>query len=65
MAKDVLYDTLNREDPNWRKYHEQIAYKAVRTFQPTVKKAFVIDDAVIRRLGKKMPGLMNPMFNPI
>ena len=23
MGKDVLYDTLNREDLNWRKYHEQ------------------------------------------
>ena len=22
MGKDVLYDTMNREDLNWRKYHE-------------------------------------------
>ncbi len=57
MGKDVLYDTLNREDLNWRKYHEQIAYKAVRTFQGAVKKAFVVDDSVILRFGKKMPGI--------
>ncbi len=29
MGKDVLYDTMNREDLNWRKCHELIAYKAV------------------------------------
>ena len=23
MGKDVLYDTLNREDLNWRRHHEQ------------------------------------------
>lgn len=57
MGKDVLYDTLNREDLNWRKYHEQIAYRAVRTFQSAVKKAFVVDDSVIQRFGKKMPGI--------
>ena len=39
MGKDVLYDTLNREDLNWRKYHEHIAYRALRTFQGAVKKA--------------------------
>ena len=26
LGKDVLYDTLNREDLNWQKLHEQIAY---------------------------------------
>ena len=57
MGKDVLYDTLNREDLNWRKYHEQIASKAVRTFQEGDKKAFVVDDSVIQRFGQKMPGV--------
>jgi len=28
-GKDVLYDTMNREDLNWRKYHAHIARKAV------------------------------------
>ena len=27
MGKDVLYDTMNREDLNWRKYHQQITIK--------------------------------------
>ena len=57
MGKDVLYDTLNREDLNWRKYHEQIAYKAVHTFQTAAKQAFVVDDSVIQRFGKHMPGI--------
>ena len=34
-----------------------IASKAVRTFQSSVKKAFVVDDSVIQRFGKKMPGI--------
>jgi hypothetical protein len=38
MGKDVLYDTMNREDLNWRKYHEHIAHKAVQAFQSTDKK---------------------------
>lgn len=57
MGKDVLYDTLNREDLSWRKYHEKIAFKAVRSVQGAVKKAFVVDDSVIQRFGKKMPGI--------
>ena len=57
MGKDVLYDTLNREDLNWRKYHEQIAYKAVHTCQTAAKQAFVVDDSVIQRFGKHMPGI--------
>ncbi|KAF3981058.1 MAG: transposase [Methylococcales symbiont of Hymedesmia sp. n. MRB-2018] len=57
MGKDVLYDTMNREDLNWRKCHELIAYKTVRTFQTGIKKAFVVDDSVVQRFGKKMPGI--------
>ena len=57
MGKDVLYDTMNREDLNWRKCHEQIAYKAVKTLKPTSKKAFVVDDSIVQRFGKKMPGV--------
>jgi SRSO17 transposase len=57
MGKDVLYDTMNREDLNWRKCHELIAYKAVRSFQTGIKKAFVVDDSVVQRFGKKMPGI--------
>jgi len=32
MGKDVLYDTMNREDLNWRKCHELIASKAIKSF---------------------------------
>jgi SRSO17 transposase len=57
MGKDVLYDTLNREDLNWRKLHELIASKAVSNFKGGAKRAFVVDDSVIQRFGKKMPGI--------
>jgi hypothetical protein len=30
MGKDVLYDTINREDLNWRKYHELLASQTVK-----------------------------------
>jgi hypothetical protein len=35
MGKDVLYDTMNREDLNWRKLHEQVAYKAIQALKPS------------------------------
>ena len=57
MGKDVLYDTMNREDLNWRKCHELIAYKATQSFRKGIKKAFVVDDSVVQRFGKKMPGI--------
>ena len=49
MGKDVLYDTMNREDLDWRKYHGQIAYKTVRTLKAPGKKAYVVDDSVLFR----------------
>ena len=57
MGKDVLYDTMNREDLNWRKFHEQIAHKTVQALKPSGKKAYVVDDTVAPRFGKKMPGI--------
>ena len=57
MGKDVLYDTMNREDLNWRKLHEQIAHKTVQALKPSGKKAYVVDDTVAPRFGKKMPGI--------
>jgi SRSO17 transposase len=57
MGKDVLYDTMNREDLNWRKFHEQVGYKAVQALKPSGKKAYVVDDTVAQRFGKKMPGI--------
>jgi hypothetical protein len=57
MGKDVLYDTMNREDLNWRKCYEQIAYKAVKALKTSGKKTFVVDDSIVKRFGKKMPGV--------
>src|SRR5512136_518181 len=53
MGKDVLYDTMNREDLNWRKFHEQVAHKTVQTLKTSGKKAYVVDDSVKPRFGKK------------
>ena len=57
MGKDVLYDTRNREDLNWRKFHEQVAHKTVQTFKASGKKAYVADDSITQRFGKQMPGI--------
>ena len=57
MGKDVLYDTMNREDLDWRKYHLQMADKTMRTLKASGKKAYVVDDSVLQRFGKKMPGI--------
>jgi SRSO17 transposase len=57
MGKDVLYDTMNREDLNWRKLHEQVAHKAIQALKPSGKTAYIVDDTVAQRFGKKMPGI--------
>jgi hypothetical protein len=57
MGKDVFYDTINREDLNWRNFHGQTAAKTLHTFKSPAKKAFVVDDTVAQRFGKKMPGI--------
>lgn len=57
MGKDVFYDTINREDLNWRNFHGQTAAKTIQTFKAPGQKAFVVDDTVVERFGKKMPGL--------
>ena len=57
MGKDALYDTMNREDLDWRKYHRQIACKTVQTLKASGKTAYVVDDSVLQRFGKKMPGI--------
>jgi len=57
MGRDVFYDTINREDLNWRNFHGQAAVKTLQTFKAPGKKAFVVDDTVAQRFGKKMPGL--------
>ncbi|MGR8981836.1 MAG: transposase, partial [Gammaproteobacteria bacterium] len=40
-----------------RNFHGQTAAKTIRTFKAPGKKAFVVDDTVAQRFGKKMPGM--------
>lgn len=57
--KDVLYDYLKREDVNWRRLHGQVARQVVMAHQLNAQetKAFVLDDSVKIRHGKKMAGV--------
>ena len=55
--KDVLYDLLNREDLNWRKLQLCTAKKLIKQEGKSKIRAFVVDDSVKVRRGKKMPGV--------
>jgi SRSO17 transposase len=56
--KDALYGALNREDWNWRRLHQVAALKAVSSLKAQKKaSAFVLDDSIKQRSGKKMPGV--------
>jgi len=56
--KDALYDLLNREDLDWRRFHQQVALKAMRALRPSKgPRALVLDDSIKLRHGKKMPGV--------
>ncbi len=57
-SRDAMYAALNREDSNWRRLHLEIARKAVRLMcQASSTKAFMLDDSLKIRHGKKMPGV--------
>ena len=57
-GKDVLYEALNREDWNWRALHLRVARKALQQLAvPGGVTAFVLDDTIKIRSGKKMPGV--------
>ncbi|MBA6298745.1 transposase, partial [Colwellia sp. MB3u-22] len=55
--KDALYDLINREDADWRKLQLLMAKKALKANDKSKLSAFVIDDSVKMRRGKKMPGI--------
>lgn len=57
--KDAIYDFLKRENVNWRGLHLQIARKTYQDHQlhKCRIKAFVVDDSVKIRTGKKMGGV--------
>lgn len=54
--KDALYDLLNREYLDWRQLPLVTAKKVLKTKPNHGLIAFVIDDTVKIRRGKKMPG---------
>jgi hypothetical protein len=57
-GKDVLDEAMNREDWNWRALHLRVARKALQQWaQPSGTSAFVLDDTIKIRSGKKMPGV--------
>jgi len=56
--KDALYTIMNREDLNWRKLNLQTAVKTIKQMPDCQStKAFVLDDSIKIRHGKKMPGV--------
>lgn len=58
-GKDVLYEAMNREDWNWRALHLRVARKALQQLAVPggSATAFVLDDTIKIRSGKKMPGV--------
>jgi len=57
-GKDDLYEAMNREDWNWRALHLRVARKTLQQLvTPGSVTAFVLDDTIKIRSGKKMPGI--------
>lgn len=54
--KDALYDTLKREDINWRKLNLDIARKVYDRHELAKSKTrvFILDDSIRQRCGKKI-----------
>ena len=57
--KDVMYDLLKREEINWRALNNQTAKAVYQQNNLTASrvKAFVLDDSIKTRKGKKMEGV--------
>lgn len=57
--KDVMYDLLKREDINWRELNLLAAKESyhVNQLSDSRLKAFVLDDSIKTRRGKKMEGV--------
>jgi SRSO17 transposase len=57
--KDVLYDLLKREEINWRALNSRTAKAVYQQNQLTESrvKAFVLDDSIKTRCGRKMEGV--------
>lgn len=57
--KDALYETLKREELNWRKLNLEVGLQVYKNhqLQNSQVKAWVVDDSVRQRRGKKMEGV--------
>ncbi len=57
--KDVMYDLLKREDVNWREFNLLTAKEVYRKsgLAGNRVKAFVLDDSIKKRRGKRMEGI--------
>ena len=57
--KDVMYDLLKREEVNWREFNIQTARAVYKQHKLVGRrmKAFVLDDSIKTRRGKKMEGV--------
>jgi DDE superfamily endonuclease len=56
--KDALYGVMNREDLDWRRLHQTVARQAIGAMKTARRpQAFVLDDSIKIRHGKKMPGV--------
>lgn len=57
-SKDALYMALNQENWNWRKLHLETAQQAARAIRTSGQpRAYVLDDSIKVRHGKRMPGV--------
>lgn len=59
--KGIMYDLLKREDINWRECNRQAVKDIYRINKPSSSriKAFVLNDSIKTRRGKKMDGVSN------
>lgn len=57
--RDVMYDTLKREDINWRKFNLHVARSVYdrHSLESSRSRVFVLDDSIKCRRGKKMEGV--------
>ena len=57
-GKDIMYEAMNREDWDWRALNLRVALQAARQLKRSgTPTAFVLDDSIKSRSGKKMPGV--------
>jgi len=64
-GKDALYAALNHEDWNWRRLNLEVAQQTMKALKVSLQSsAFVLDDSIKMRSGKKMPGISSHFDHP-